>query len=57
MAVIVISVARWQNLIPKVEGAEAQSKERKGYIFLALHRGVIVHKPEGPNTYDLKMWQ
>ena len=34
----------------------AQSKERKGSNFAAQHSGAIVQKPEGPNTWDLKIW-
>ena len=40
----------------RVEGVGAQSKERKGSNFAALHSGAIVQKPEWPNTYDLKIW-
>ena len=32
-----------------------QSKERKGSNFAAQRSGAIVQKPEGPNTYDLKI--
>ena len=41
-----------------VEGVGAQSKERKGSNFAAQRSGAIaiVQKPEGPNTYDLKVW-
>ena len=39
----------------RVEVVGAQSKERKGSNFAAQHCGAIVHKPEGPNTYDLKI--
>ena len=39
-----------------VEGVGAQSKERKGSNFAAQRSGAIVQKPEGPNTYDLKIW-
>ena len=35
----------------------AQSKERKGSNFAAQRSGAIVWKPEGPNTYDLKIRQ
>ena len=38
-----------------VEGEGAQSKERKGSNFAAQRSGAIVQKPEGPNTYDLKI--
>ena len=34
----------------------AQSKDRKGSNFAAQRSGAIVQKPEGPNTYDLKIW-
>ena len=33
----------------RVEGAGAQSKDRKGSNFAAKRSGAIVHKPEGPN--------
>ena len=53
-------VARWQNLISSFPwialGWRAQSKERKGSNFAAQHGGAIVQKPEGPNTYDPKIW-
>ena len=39
----------------RVEGVGAQSKERKGSNFAAQRSGAIVQKPEGPNTYDLKI--
>ena len=39
-----------------VEGVGAQSKERKGSNFAAQRSGAIVQKPEGPNTYNLKIW-
>ena len=57
----VSKVARWQNLIlsldcARVEGVGAQSKERKGPNFAAQRGGTIVQKPEGTNTYDLKIW-
>ena len=38
----------------RVEGAGAQSKERKGSYFAAQRSGAIVKKPEGPNTYNFK---
>ena len=38
----------------RVKGVGAQSKERKGSNFAAQRSGVIVQKPKGPNTYDLK---
>ena len=44
----------------RVEGVEAQSKERKGSNFAAQRSGAIVQKPEGPNTYDymaIAIWQ
>ena len=34
----------------------AQSKVRKGSNFEAQRSGAIVQKPEGPNTYNLKIW-
>ena len=34
----------------------AQSKETKGSNFAVYRSGAIVQKPEGPNTYDLKIW-
>ena len=40
----------------RVEGVGAQSKGRKGSNFAAQRSGAIVQKPEGPNTYDLKIW-
>ena len=40
----------------RVEGVGAQSKERKRSNFAAQRSGATVHKPEGPNTYDLKIW-
>ena len=40
----------------RVEGMGAQSKERKGSHFAALHSEAIVQKPQGPNIYDLKIW-
>ena len=40
----------------RVVGVGAQSKERKGSNFAAQRSGAIVQKPEGPNTYDLKIW-
>ena len=39
----------------RVEGVGAQFKERKGSNFAAQRSGAIVQKPEGPNTYDLKI--
>ena len=39
----------------RVEGVGAQSKERKGSNFAVQRSGAIVQKPEGPNTYDLKI--
>ena len=39
-----------------VEGVGEQSKKRKGSNFAAQRSGAIVQKPEGPNTYDLKIW-
>ena len=39
----------------RVEGVGAHSKVRKGSNFAALRSGAIVQKPEGPNTYDLKI--
>ena len=39
----------------RVEGVGAQSKERKGSNFAAQRSGAIVKKPEGPNTYDVKI--
>ena len=39
---------------PRVEGVGAQSKERKGSNF-AARSGAIVQRPEGPNTYDIKI--
>ena len=39
----------------RVEGVGEQSKERKESKFAAQHSGAIVQKPEGPNTYDLKI--
>ena len=39
----------------RVEGVGAQSKEKKGSNFAAQRSGAIVQKPEGPNTYDLKI--
>ena len=39
----------------RAEGVGAQSKERKGSNFAALHSGAIVQKPKGPNTYVLKI--
>ena len=39
-----------------VEGVGAQSKERKGSNFAAQRSGGIVQNPEGPNTYDVKLW-
>ena len=39
----------------RVESVGAQSKERKGSNFAAQRSGAIVQKPEGPNTYDLKI--
>ena len=54
-----LKVARWQNLIPSfpcTPSSLAQSKERKGKIFAVQLSGVIDQKPEGPNTYDLKIW-
>ena len=39
----------------RVEGMEAHSKEGKGSNFAAQRSGAIVQKPEGPNTYDLKI--
>ena len=39
----------------RVEGVGAQSKERKGSNFAAYHSGAIVQKPEGPDTYVLKI--
>ena len=39
----------------RVEGMGAQSKERKGSNFAAQCSGAIVQKPEGPETYDLKI--
>ena len=38
------------------EGVGAQSNERMISNFAAQHSGAIVQKPEGPNTYDLKIW-
>ena len=40
----------------RVEGEGAKSKERKGSNFAAQRSVAIVQKPEGPNTYDLKIW-
>ena len=40
----------------RVEGVGVQSKERKGSNFAKQRSGAIVQKPEGPNTYDLKIW-
>ena len=40
----------------RVEGMGEQSKERNGSNFAAWCSGAIVQKPEGPNTYDLKIW-
>ena len=39
----------------RVEGVGAQSKERMGSNFAAQRSGPIVQKPEGPNTYNLKI--
>ena len=39
----------------RVEGVGAQSKERKGSNFAAQRSVAIVQKPEGSNTYDLKI--
>ena len=39
----------------RMEGVRAQSKETKGSNFAAQGSGAIVQKPEGPNTYDLKI--
>jgi len=39
----------------RVEGVGAQSKERMGLNFAAQRSGALVQKPEGPNTYDLKI--
>ena len=39
----------------RVEGMGAQSKERKGSNFAAQRSAAIVQKPEGPNTYNLKI--
>ena len=41
----------------RVEGVGAQSKDRKGSNFAAHRSGAIVQKLEGPNSYDLKIWQ
>ena len=40
----------------RMEGMAAQSKERKGSNFATQLCGAIVQKPEGPNTYNLKIW-
>ena len=40
----------------RVEGVGAQSNERKGSNFAAQRSGAIIQKPEGPNTYNLKIW-
>ena len=40
----------------RVEGVGAESKERMGSNFAAQHSGAIVQNPEGPNTYNLKIW-
>ena len=43
----------------RVESVGAQSKESKGSNLagsVAERSGAIVQKPEGPNTYDLKIW-
>ena len=40
----------------RVEGVGAQSKERKGSNFAAQRSGAIVKEPEGPSTYNLKIW-
>ena len=40
----------------RVEAVRAQSKERMGSNYAAQRSGAIVQKPEGPNTYDLKIW-
>ena len=39
----------------RLEGVGAQSKERQGSNFAAQRSGAIDQKPEGPNTYDLKI--
>ena len=39
----------------RAEGVGAQSKERKGSNFAAQCSRAIVQKPEGSNTYDLKI--
>ena len=39
----------------RVEGVGAQSKKRKESNFAAQRSGAIVQKPEGPNTYNLKI--
>ena len=40
----------------RAESVGAQSQERKGSNFAAQRSGAIDQKPEGPNTYDLKIW-
>ena len=40
----------------RVEGVGTQSKDRKGSNFAAQRSRAIVQMPEGPNTYDLKIW-
>ena len=39
-----------------VEGGGEQSKERNGSNFAVQQSGAIDQKPEGPNTYNLKIW-
>ena len=40
----------------RVKGVGAQSKKRKGSNFAVWRSGAIVQKPEGLNTYNLKIW-
>ena len=58
-----LKVARWQNLIPSFPWIAPvwrawgrNPRKRRDQIFAAQRSGAIVQKPEGPNTYDLKIW-
>ena len=52
-------VARWQNLIwivPPCPPSWRNPRKGRDHILQLQRSGVIVQKPEGPNTYDLKIW-